>query len=603
MIIVAALSSAVLVGLLFFAYERELRAERTRVAEQVVLLLHAALENAMLKRDVPGLAVIVESLGRQPGVERVFILEPGGEVRFASDAGLLGRFMNVAQGVPPGEVVAAFVVDDEGKDILRSANVVANREPCQICHGSMEQKPVNGVLVVDYAADEVRAKARAGALAITLSGGVVLLLTLGILWLLFDRRVLDPVARLANSAAAWESGRLNERVDWQTDDEIGLLVARCNHMAERIDALVKDIEGQRRFVQQVLDGLPDGVRLIRQSDYAVVLANQAFCSQAGVDLAEAMGQPCYRSSHRRDRPCASSMVICPLKELADSDRPLLVRHHHVRADGCQYTVEVSAVVVTLELHNHSERYVLESIRDLMQVVKVSQEQRLSELGLLAAGIAHEIHNPLGSIRLGVQGLLRDLERDQVDVDEIRDYMRAIDHEIDVCVGVTRRLLLLARKPAEQLRKVDCALALRDTFSLLAYDAQLRGVRQVSEGCEHMVEITADDSDLRMALLNLVQNAHHAIVGEGTVTGRVKVVGDEVMIEICDTGVGIPEDLRERIFEPFFSRRAHGSAGTGLGLTIVTSVVERVGGRIELESSAGAGSCFRLVFPSAPHDLE
>jgi len=259
--------------------------------------------------------------------------------------------------------------------------------------------------------------------------------------------------------------------------------------------------------------------------------------------------------------------------------------------------------VTLELHNHSERYVLESIRDLMQVAKVSQEQRLSELGLLAAGIAHEIHNPLASIRLGVQGLLRDLVQDRVEIDKIREYMHAIDHEIDVCVGVTRRLLLLARKPSEQLGKVDCTLALRDTFSLLAYDAQLRGIHQVSEGCEQVVEITADDSDLRMALLNLVQNAHHAIVGEGTVTGRVRVVGDEVMIEIADTGVGIPENLRERIFEPFFSRRAHGSAGTGLGLTIVTSVVERVGGRVEVESATGAGSCFRLVFPTAPHGLE
>ncbi|MEI2419138.1 hypothetical protein V6O07_02605, partial [Arthrospira platensis SPKY2] len=139
----------------------------------------------------------------------------------------------------------------------------------------IEHKPVNGVLVVDYAADEVRAKARAGALAITLSGGLVLLLTLGILWWLFDRRILDPVARLAGSAEAWEAGRFGEKADWEVDDEIGLLVARCNRMAARIDALVKDIEAQRRFVQQVLDGLPDGVRLIRQSDYEVVLANKA----------------------------------------------------------------------------------------------------------------------------------------------------------------------------------------------------------------------------------------------------------------------------------------------------------------------------------------
>lgn len=596
MVIVAALSSAVLVGLLFHAYERELRAERAQVAQQVALLLHAALENAMLKRDVPGLAVIVDNLGRQPGVERVFILEPGGEVRFASDPTLLGQVMQIARGVPPGEVTAAFSVDDAGTEILRSANVVANREPCQICHGPIEQYPVNGVLVIDYAADEVRAKARAGALAITLAGGLVLVLTLGLLWLLFDRRVLDPVARLASTVAAWESGRLDARVEWQTDDEVGRLAQRYNRMAEQIEALIKDIEGQRHFLKQVLDGLPDGVRLVRQADYATVLANEAFGRQAGIAPQDAMGKPCYWSSHRREQPCIGSMVICPLKELAESDEPVLVRHSHVRADGREYAVEVSAVAVTLAFHDRSERYVLESIRDLMQVVRISQEQRLSELGLLAAGIAHEIHNPLASIRLGVQGLLHDLESGQVDVDEIREYMRVIDHEIDVCVGVTKRLLLLARKPSEQLRKVDCVLALRDTFSLLAYDAQLQGIRQECEGCDQTVEIIADDSDLRMALLNLVQNAHHAIVGEGTVTGRVMIVAGEVILEIADTGVGIPEALRDRIFEPFFSRRAGGGAGTGLGLTIVTSVVERFGGRIEVDSAPDQGSRFRLIFP-------
>lgn len=603
MLLAAALSSAMLIVLLFFAYERELRSERERVAEQVILLLHAALENAMLKRDVPGLAVIVDSLGRQPGVERVLILEPGGEVRFASDPLRLGTNMQIGKDLLPGTVNAAFMTDDNGVELLRSVNVVANREPCEVCHGSVAVKAVNGVLVVDYAAAEVRAKAQAGAFAITLSGALVLLLTLGILWFLFDRRILEPLARLASSAEAWENGRLDQRVAWVSSDEIGLLVSRCNSMATRIDALVKDIEGQRLFLQEVLDGLPDGVRLIRQDNYEVVLANKAFCKQTELGLSEIVRQPCYKSSHRREHPCVSSMVVCPVKELYEGEDPIITRHHHVRPDGTEYVVELSAVPVMLELHNHRERYVLESIRDLMQSVRVSQEQRLSELGLLAAGIAHEIHNPLASIRLGVQGLVRDLTSENVNLDEIREYMRVFDHEIDVCVDVTKRLLLLARKPSEQLQPVDCVAALRDTFSLLSYDAHLKSIVHEYEGCQQPTLVYADDSDLRMALLNLVQNAHHAIVGSGVVTGRVKQEPDCVVIEVVDSGVGVPEELRGRIFEPFFSRRAQGSAGTGLGLTIVVSVAERMGARIELDSAPGKGSCFRLIIPCLLNGLE
>lgn len=595
---IAVIASALLVSLLLFAFERELRRERSLVAEQVVLLLHGALENAMLKRDVPGLSAIVDSLGRQNGVVRVLILEPGGEVRFASDPALLGQRLDTAHGAPPGQVEAVFMADEHAGEILRSVNVVANREPCQQCHGTTSANPVNGVLIVDYSAQEIRQRATLGAAAVAASGAVVLLLTFGVLWFLLDRRMLLPIARITSTASAWGLGRLDQRIQWKGEDELGQLATQFNHMAGQIENLVHDREAHNRFLQQLLDGLPDGVRLIRQSDYSTVLANKAFEQQTGHDRAAILGHPCHWASHGREHPCIGTMVVCPIEALRDGNAPIRTLHRHVHADGQEYQVEVNAIAVELQLCGHSERFIVESIRDLRQVAQISQEQRLSELGLLAAGVAHEIHNPLASIRMGVQGLLRDVRALSAQPSDIEDYLELIDGQIDACVDVTQRLLLLVKRPEEQLSLVDAARALSDTLQLLSYDATLHGIAHECRGCDMPVTVFADDSDLRMALLNLVQNAHHAMPEGGKVTGRIAVVGDETVVEIIDDGVGIPEALRERIFDPFFSHRANNRNGTGLGLTIVRSVVERAQGRIEIDSEPGRGTCFRLIFPRA-----
>lgn len=595
---IAVIASALLVSLLLFAFERELRRERSLVAEQVVLLLHGALENAMLKRDVPGLSAIVDSLGRQNGVVRVLILEPGGEVRFASDPALLGQRIDTARGAPPGQVEAVFMADQHAGEILRSVNVVANREPCQQCHGTTSANPVNGVLIVDYSAQEIRQRATLGAAAVAASGAVVLLLTFGVLWFLLDRRMLLPIARIASAASAWGLGRLDHRIQWKGEDELGQLAAQFNDMAGQIETLVHDREAHNRFLQQLLDALPDGVRVIRQSDYSTVLANKAFVQQTGHDSAAVLGHPCHWASHGREHPCIGTMVVCPIETLRDRNTPLRTLHRHVHADGWEYPVEINAVAVELQLRGDSERFVVESVRDLQQVAQISQEQRLSELGLLAAGIAHEIHNPLASIRMGVQGLLRDVRTHSAQPSHIEEYLQLIDGQIDACVDVTQRLLLLVKRPEEQLGIVNAARALSDTLQLLSYDATLRGITHECEGCDAPVSIIADDSDLRMALLNLVQNAHHAMTAGGKIIGRIAVVDNLTVIEIIDQGVGIPEPLRERIFDPFYSHRANGPNGTGLGLTIVRSVVERFHGRIEIDGTPGHGTCFRLIFPSA-----
>lgn len=588
--------SSVLFGLLFLGlYRSQLEAERAEASLNLNRMLQATWENAMLKRDVEGLRDIVSGLGQLHGIRDVLILAPDGEVRFASNPGRLGAKMPELLSVTAaGMPVSRFQLAGHDAEVLRSINPVPNREPCTPCHGPVAAKPVNGVLVLDYDAAPIRQRAMLSASLFLLAGSLTIVLILYTTWRMLQRHVLAPIARLDAVAGAVAAGDLRARAPVDSDDEIGR-TARCfNSMAEHLERQLALQTTQRRYLQDVLDGLPDGVRVIRQSDLAVLGANQAYCQQLGRQ--DVVGQPCHAASHARPTPCPPTMVLCPAAELKQAGDALKCQHRHCRADGTEFAVEVHARLIEVDTQDGRQRYIVESVRDLSQAARISQEQRLSELGMLAAGIAHEIHNPLGSIRLAVEGMARRLRTGTSDAGTTLDYLDIMNDEIDRCIEVTRRLLLLSRPPQAQAQPVDVNLALADTLSLLAFDAASRGIEQRLETHPAGPRVLADDSDLRMVILNLVQNAHHAMPRGGHLHARSGIAGDDVFIEIIDTGVGIAAEDLPHIFDPFFSKRADRVAGTGLGLNICKSMVDHYWGRIEVNSRPGAGSTFRVVLP-------
>ncbi len=604
-VLLAAGGASLLLGMLFLGlYRQQLEHERAETSLHLNRMLQVTWENAMMKRDVDGLRDIVAKLGTLPGIRDVLILAPSGEVRFASDALKLGRQMpGVAQATTAGKPVSRFENLEAGGEVLRSINPVPNRAPCTPCHGAVAKNPVNGVLVIDYDAAPIRDSARQSAALFLLAGSAVLGLTLATLWLALRRHVIRPLADLDAATRALAKGDLSERALVTRDDEIGHAADSLNRMAEHLEAYMALVRVHEAWLQEILDGLPDGVRVIRVADKKVVLANRAFCQQTGRPLEAILDHPCHRSSHGRADPCAATLVICPLVELQEVGATLKANHHHQQAEGGRFPAEVSAVLVEIDRGKGGERYIVESVRDLGQAVRVSHEQRLSELGLLAAGIAHEIHNPLGSVRLGVQGLAREIREARITPEQIAEYMGLIDQEIDNCIGVTRRLLLLARPPSNSLQVVVLGEALTDTLRLLEFDAQGRNIRQHCEVAAEQLRVLADEAEIRMIFLNLVQNAHHAMPDGGTLSARVGEAGGQALIEIADTGIGMDPEHVARIFDPFFSRRADGVAGTGLGLTIVKNFVERMAGEIRVESVPGSGTRFLIRLPLAESAME
>jgi signal transduction histidine kinase len=586
------LASSLVFLMLFLAlYRAELASERASTAGQVNQLLQASLENAMLKRDLEGLRLIVERLGQQPGIASVFITNPQGEVRFASDPALLGGLQPLAEGRQ--DPYTEFIESAAAPDRLRSVNPVANRQACKECHGPADEHPINGILYVDYDAAPIRHKAQMTTLLLMGSGAIIVLLNLGGGWWFMRRYVLAPVDQLTGTSRALALGDLSRRTDVRGDDELADLGQAFNRMADQLQERIDESERQREFLQALIDAIPDGLRVI-SADYAVVLTNQAYRQQMALGDADGVGDTCHRVSHQSDRPCPSTLVTCPVHEIAVHDRPVKALHRHYDTAGQVADVEIYAAPLHATVGGRAQTLVVESIRDLSKQVKYSHEQKLSELGKLATGVAHEIHNPLASVRLALDSLRRSVRNGDP---EVKEYLELVDDEVDKCLAFTQRLLRLGMQPSDEPELVEVVRVIEDTLGLLRWEAEQLGVK-LSLELEPGLRVMASDSELRMVVLNLAQNAFHAMPQGGSLRATSRRVAPWVEIAVHDSGVGIEPERRPQIFDPFYSRRADGAKGTGLGLSIVRTIVENYGGSIEVESEPGRGSVFTVRLPDA-----
>ncbi len=587
-------------------YRERLAAERGLASEQVNRLLQVALQNAMLKRDLPGLREIVAKLGNEPGIARVLIVNPQHEVRFASAEPALGAKLTLAElgcetckadlSNLPGST--RLIRDGNGHDVLRSVNPIRNQAECQGCHGEIAASPVNGVLVVDHSAESLKADALSAAAQMTGAGAAIVALAMLGVWSFMHKTVVQPVQALQSASHALAAGDLSAQIDTPpaSGDEIAGLCRSFNDMAGSLAASHAKLREHETFLQAVIDTVPDAVRVIDES-YNVVLINQAYSRQLGDEPSNLIGVPCYKARGRTE-PCPATLFTCPFHALDANTPQVRFMHELHRRDGSTLTAELTASRLTTLQNGTPRTLVIEAMRDLDQQIKFSHEQRLSEIGQLATGVAHEIYNPLSSVRLGLQALDKRLTAIANGDAEAADYLTIVNGQIDRCIEVTRRLLDLGSPPSSSVQLVSFTRIVPEVISLLRYDAEQLGVAiDIDLGREDL-RLFATDSELRMLLLNLVQNAFHAMPKGGKLTITGHIADGKVLINVADTGVGIPAPDLVRIFDPFFTKRADGSEGSGLGLAICRAITGRYHGSLEVASTPGQGTLFTIRMPVA-----
>lgn len=597
--LVLSLSSAALLTVVFSAYQLQLRDERATTSQEVNEVLQLALENAMLKRDLQGLQSILDNMARQDSISQVSIIKRNGEIRFSSNHDLLNQFIQTPmETLCPGcfgdfanaQVSVASITLDDGREVLRSVNPVLNRKECFECHGSVEDNQVNGILIVDYDGTSIKSKAMSGIGSLVFAGLIVILLTIITAWFYVQRNILQPVSELSDVSKRLSDGDLSARATESGQGELSQLGKTFNTMASNLESNLQTINKNKEYLQTLIDANPDGIRVI-DKNFKIQKYNNAYSRMLGEENAQR--QYCYASSHNRSTPCVPTLSSCPLHEVSKNGKAMKTVQTFHGENGNTFNTQVYSAPLNTQ---SGDTVIVQSIRDMRHDVKYSHEQRLASLGQLAAGVGHEILNPLTSIRLALQSTLNNLRDKSGSRDDSIEYLELVDGEIDRCIDVTNRLRKLAVLPDDHLQVVSINTSIEETASLLKFEAEQNEVTIELDLSSLNPRIYASESNIRTVVLNLIQNAYHAMPDGGTlsITSRLDSKKQQVTLSFTDNGVGIKDSDMPHIFDPFFSSRANGK-GMGLGLSICLSIVNQHHGRILVHSKVAKSGSYRTTF--------
>ncbi len=230
--------------------------------------------------------------------------------------------------------------------------------------------------------------------------------------------------------------------------------------------------------------------------------------------------------------------------------------------------------------------------------------KLASVGELAAGVAHEINNPLAIIA-SEAGLIRDMLDPQYGMDSspesIGKELQAIEAAVFRARNITQKMLTFVRKDEPKLAWVDLNKLIDDAVGgIKEHQFEVSNIELVREYDPDLPEVHTDPDQVEQVILNIINNAGDAIGSDGTITVTTRADDEEnIRVTVTDTGCGMSSEHVERIFDPFFTTKEVGK-GTGLGLSVSLSIVKAMGGRLEVQSVPGAGSSFTIVLPIEPH---
>lgn len=251
-----------------------------------------------------------------------------------------------------------------------------------------------------------------------------------------------------------------------------------------------------------------------------------------------------------------------------------------------------------ELNENLNIKVKEKTQQLKEIYNhVNQIERIASLGKLSATVAHELNNPLEGILTYSKLIIKKLNNnvDEQEKKKIIQYLELIASESERCGNIVKNLLLFSRSGETNISPNDLISILERSLMLINHHLQLHNIQLIKDFCCKYLEFECDKNQIQQALVAILINAIEAMPDGGILTVKVNCEDNFVYIRITDTGIGIPQENLNKIFEPFFSTKA-GGKGTGLGLSVVYGIVKQHQGRIEVQSEVNKGTTVTLIFP-------
>lgn len=462
---------------------------------------------------------------------------------------------------------------------------------------SMEKKRATEI-VQNY---NERYEALQKAIQIVILSSILLILSMFLLWLLIKSWVVAPIERLTFVSKLVSLGNFSSRIDLNKSkffiDEFDELSQTFNQMLENIENGIIKIKDKEIFLQSLIDGIPDGIRVIDE-DYNIIIANKEYYRQIGKNE-PCVGCKCYTSSQCLNSPCPSSVYTCPVVEIKNK-KAKNVKFVQQFAKYPNRHLSINAAPLIISSDNKHHTYVVEAIRDLSDDIRFSHQQKLSSLGFLATSVAHEMKNHLGSIRMILEAVISKFYQDKPDTDEAKKYLTLINNQLITCINVPERLLKLSQFSNDEQLEINYVNSIKDVIALLDYEAKRNGVTIDINASREDLTIVGSEADFKMIIINLVQNSFKAMENGGELKIDItRSTNGNNIIKVIDNGIGIAPEKLNRIFEPFYSDGKNSqNKGTGLGLSIVKSIVDKFQGHLSVESKENKGTCFTIELPSA-----
>ena len=265
-----------------------------------------------------------------------------------------------------------------------------------------------------------------------------------------------------------------------------------------------------------------------------------------------------------------------------------------RADGSEFPVEISLSYVRTEEGLRVLAFVTDITRRVAMERASRQTERLTALGQLSAGLAHEVNNPIGVMMTRIELMLMDAESNKLP-DEVVEDLRVLHRHAQRVATITASLLSFARQSPQERRLIDLNEVVRAVLVLVRRQYERQGVRVHDELAPSLPELLGESNALQQVVLNLVTNAAQAMPAGGDVTITTAVDGRNVRLVVADTGLGIAPEHLPHIFEPFFTTKP---SGTGLGLSVTYGILNDHNATVDVDSVPGRGTRFVVTFPPA-----
>jgi len=405
--------------------------------------------------------------------------------------------------------------------------------------------------------------------------------------------LIRPVQSILGKVNEVAAGVFDTPLEVKSKDELGQLAERINAMAKNLDVYTNKLRGafeenrsMNEYLESIINYTPDAIH-IEELDGTIVRVNQAFEVMFGWTAAEAVGQKLRLVPERykqEEKQAFDSMMAGTPQPARETVR--------VRKDGSW--LDVSVTTSPIRDKNGIIRAFASITRDMTSRNKMDellrQAEKLNTVGQLAAGVAHEIRNPLTTLRGFVQ-LQQQTQKLNV---RHSDLMLS---ELDRINLIVSEFLILAKPQATKFEIKDVRFVLGDVLSLLDSQAHLCNVIFQTDFTTETCEVACEENQLKQVFINVLKNGIEAMPEGGSILIRVmKPEAAHIIVAIIDEGIGIPEDMIPKLGDPFFTGK---ETGTGLGIMVSQRIIQSHHGTMNIRSAVGEGTEVTLTLPAIP----